>query len=118
VLPTSPRFADHRHLGRDLADVRDQALELVLGALRGEVGDLRLERDHQIAGRVDDGRAEVEDACRVVLPRAGELAGLGVEPDAQQRIVRAFGGGQLVGEACAHRVGGVWRRASAAAAPV
>jgi hypothetical protein len=31
------------------------ALQLVLGAVRGEVGDLRLEGDHQVVRGVDDG---------------------------------------------------------------
>ncbi len=65
---------DHRHAGCDAVDVLDQPLELVFGALRGEVGDLRLEGADQVLGRIDDGGAEIEDARGVAAPVAGELA--------------------------------------------
>ena len=55
-----------------------------IGAVAGEVGDLRLVGDHQVFRRIDDGRAEVVDAAGVALPLVGELAGLGVEADAEE----------------------------------
>ena len=122
------RIEDHRHPGGHAADVLDQPLELLLGAVRGEVRDLRLEGDHQVAGGVDDGGAEVEDAAGLVLPGTGEARGLRVQAHTEQGLVLSFGGGELVGEAHARILGrrcsGLgrpdqpMRPASAAAIPV
>ena len=45
--------------------MRDEALQLLLGAVCCEVGDLRLERDREVTGGVDDAGAELEDAPRL-----------------------------------------------------
>ena len=82
---------DHRHVGRDVVDVGDQALELRFGAVRREVGDLRLEGETRSWVAIDDRGAEVEDARRVAAPRAGKARRLGVEADAEQRSVGALG---------------------------
>jgi hypothetical protein len=47
-------------------NVSDQRLELVFGALRGEIGDLGLERTDQIGGRVDDRTAKFENGIVTV----------------------------------------------------
>lgn len=113
------RVQDHRDIRRDLVDVLDQPLELVLGALGREIGDLRLERDHQILGGVDDGRAKVEDARRVALPGARELGGVRIQADAEHRVVQRLGAAKLGDETPGsahprHRI----RCASCAAWPV
>ena len=110
-------------------DVGDQPLELRFGAVRGEVGDLRLEGDDQVLRRVDDGGAELEDARRVAAHRAGKARRVGVEADAEQRAVGALGAAswstKLIGAVAAVRrcVGariavGAAARASAAALPM
>jgi hypothetical protein len=83
----------------------------VFGALRGEVGDLRLEGADQVLRGVDDGCAEIEDARGVAAPVGGELRRLRVQPDAQHRVVGGLGRAQHVAEF--HT-----RRASLAASPV
>ena len=58
-----------------------------------------------------------EDASGIAPPGAGKLRWLGVEPDAQQRVVDALGGGELLGEL--HGASDQpMRRASGAASPV
>jgi hypothetical protein len=99
--------------------VRHQPLELVLGAVRGEVGDLRLEGEHQIARRVDDARAEVEDAAGVAAPRGGELRRVRIEADAEQRIVVCLAARQPLDEVHAASAAlSASRAASSAALPV
>jgi len=56
----SPRLASRMMgtCGRRAAHVVDQVFQLELGTMGSEIGDLRLERDDQVGGRVDDARAE------------------------------------------------------------
>jgi hypothetical protein len=72
---------------RHLADVRDELFELGFGAVRGEVGDLRLEGDGQVGGGLDDAGAELVDAGRVAAHRAGQALGLGIQAHAKHRGV-------------------------------
>jgi hypothetical protein len=77
---------DHRHRRRHAADVLHQPLELVFGAVRGEVGDLRLEGAHQVVPwRRRWRRRSRRCGWRRPCPRerAGKLRGLRVQPDAQ-----------------------------------
>ena len=81
VLPMSPRLAS-RITGMPgwLVDVRDQRLQLVLGAARGEVGDLRLEAAHQVGRGIDDALAEFEDGVVTPCRCAGNFAVSGSRP--------------------------------------
>ncbi len=74
-------------MGRGAAHVFHQLFQLVFGAVRGEVGDLRLEGDHQVGGGVDDGGAEVVDLAGVTLQAGRETRGFGVQPHAQHGAV-------------------------------
>ncbi len=94
---------DDGDAGIGLVDVRDQLLELVFGALRGEIGDLGLERADQVGGGVDDGAAEREDRPARGGQRRRQARRVRVQPHAQQGIVALPGGGQLFGES--HGVG-------------
>jgi hypothetical protein len=87
---------DHRHVRRDAAHVRHQPLQLVLGTVRGEVRDLRLEGAHQVLRRIDDACAEVEQALRVATPGQWQLRRLGVEADTQQRLAAPLRRGQTI----------------------
>ena len=78
--------------------VGDQCFELVLGTIGREVGDLWLEGAGEIGGGVGDGRTELENRIRLALQMSGELRRIGVESDAQQRIVLLPGGGELFPE--------------------
>jgi hypothetical protein len=80
------------------AQVLHQLFELVFGAVRGEIGDLRLEGDRQVGRGIDDGGAKVVDLAGIALQPGGEPGGFGVEAHAQQRAVAALGGAQLVQE--------------------
>jgi hypothetical protein len=77
-----------------VVDVRDQRFELVLGAARGEVGDLRLEGAGQVGRGIGDLAAEAEDRVRLVLQMGREFRRIGVEADAEQRVVGLPGGGE------------------------
>jgi hypothetical protein len=80
---------DDRDAGVKLVDMVDDRFELGFGAARGEVGDLRLESADQIGGGVDDRGAEAVDAIRPVFEGGREFRRIGIEADAQQRIVLA-----------------------------
>ena len=69
-----------------------------LGALRREVGDLRLEGADEIGGGVDDGAAEPLDRVGRAVEHGRQLRRIGVEPDAQHRLRRGPRGAQLVAE--------------------
>ena len=73
-------------------DVRDQRFELILGALCCEVGDLRLEAAREVRRRVGDAFAELEDGVRASLELTGKLDRVGIEADAEQRVVFRPGG--------------------------
>ena len=103
---------DHRHAGRVGMDEVDQPLELVLGALGGEIGDLRLEGAHQVVRGFDDGRAEVEDARRIVAPGRRKSRRFGVQAHAQHRRMARLHRRQLLAEVQDHL------RASGSARPV
>jgi hypothetical protein len=77
-----------------LVDVRDQRFELVLGAARGEVGDLRLEGAGKVGRGIDDLAAEAKNSVGRILEMGGESGGVGVEADAEQRVVPLPGGGE------------------------
>ena len=68
---------EHEHdVGVALADVAADRFQLRLGPLRGEVGDLRLERAHEVGGGVDD------RACRTARwRRRRRRAAPGTAPD-------------------------------------
>ena len=68
----------------------------VLGAVRGKVGDLRLERNHQIGCGVNDGGAEIVDLVGVALEPPGKLRGFGVQADTKHGTVVVPGGAQHV----------------------
>ena len=109
-----------RQPARTVADVRHQPLQLRLGALRREVGDLRLEGAHQVVRRIDDGGAEIEDARRIAAPRRREPGRLGVEADAQHRIAGLRRAAQAADEVFAAHLAQVARaraRLSPVAAP-
>ena len=89
---------DHRHARSCLADVGDQALELVLRAVGGEIGNLGLEGQHLVGGGVDDGSAKVKDALRVAAPMQGEFGGIRVQTHAQERLVALLRIAQLLGK--------------------
>jgi hypothetical protein len=67
-------------------DMRDQACQRVLGAERGEVGDLRLEAAHVWRSGIDDRAAEVEHRVPVGGELRRKLRRLRIEPDADQRV--------------------------------
>ncbi len=60
------------------ADVRQQVFELVFGAVRGKIGDLRLEGQRQVGGGIDDGSAKVVNARRVAAPGVRKARRVGV----------------------------------------
>ena len=95
-------------------DVGNELLELRLGAMGREVGDLRLEGDDEVAGGVDDGGAEVEDAARVAAHGEWKTRRVGIQADAEQRAMGLFGPPELLGEP--HAPGRA--RASRSASPV
>ena len=89
VLPMSPRLAS-RITGTSAAlRMRHQAFELVFGALRGEVGDLRLEGQHQIlvASTMVAQKSKMREGSCCQAP--GNLAAAWGPADAQQRDARA-----------------------------
>ena len=69
-----------------VANVGAQRFELFLGAVGGEVGDLRLEAAGVGRGGVDDLAAELEDRVRLVLQFAREALRIGIQPDLQERL--------------------------------
>ena len=105
---------DDRHVGMAVLDVRAHRLERRLGAVRGEVGDLRLEGADEVGGGVDDGAAESLDRVGRPVERRRQPRRIGVEPDAQQRLRRGPRGAQLVAEAQPGNAVTVrlWRRGS------
>ena len=94
-------------------DVLDQGLELVLGAVGCEVGDLGLEAAHQVGGGVDDLRAELEDGVGPALQVGGEFRRVGVEADAEQAVALLPGGAEGGHEVHGDRSGGGAGRAQA-----
>ncbi len=84
------------NLRRGPAHVFHQAFELALGAVCGEVGNLRLEGQHQIGGGIDDGGAKIINLAGVAQKPAGEFGGLRVQAHAQQGVVLALCGAQHV----------------------
>ena len=69
---------NHRNAGRHATNMRDQALQLRLGPLRREVGDLRFECNDEVCSGVHDCRAKVKDARGVGHHALREAAGLRV----------------------------------------
>ena len=76
---------DQRDVRVRLAYVAADPLERLLFALAGEVGDLRLERAHQVGGGVDDRLAERLDRTVDPVERERHARRIGIEPDAQHR---------------------------------
>ena len=87
---------NHRHLRRGAAHVGDQALQLVFGAVGGEIGDLRLEGADQISRRIDDGGAKIVDFAGIAVQLAGKFGRFRVQADAQHGVVLALCGAQHV----------------------
>ena len=79
-------------------DVADGFGELVVGILRGVAGGLRLVCADQVLRGVDDGLVECEHGLVEAADAGGEFGGIGVQPDAHQRIVVAPGGAEFVVE--------------------
>ncbi|CFW47100.1 Uncharacterised protein [Bordetella pertussis] len=73
------------------ADVLAQGFELVFGAVRGEIRDLRLEAARVRRGGVDDVAAELEDGVGLAFQFARKALGVGVQPHLQQRLAGAPG---------------------------
>ena len=69
---------DDGHLRRHAAHVFHQALELAFGAVRGKVGNLRLEGDHQVGRGIHDGGAKIVNLVGVAFEFAGKLGGVRV----------------------------------------
>ena len=67
--------------------VRNQSLQRVLGAVRGEMRDLRFERADEIRGRIDDGATEREDCIGIIAQRSRKPRRFRIETDAEQRVV-------------------------------
>ena len=82
---------DDRHMGCHAAHVGHQTLQLLFGAVRGEVGDLGFEGHGQVGRGVDDGGAKVEDLAGVALPMARKFGGFWVQAHAEQGGVLALG---------------------------
>ena len=85
------RIQNHRHGGRDLANVGDQLLSLWFGAVCCEISDLRFECTHQVMGGIHNGSTKIKNVCGLVAKLRGEFGGLGVKADTQQRLVRLRG---------------------------
>ena len=75
-----------------IVDVADQGFELVLSAMGGEVGDLRLEGTDEVGRGIGDGAAEVEDGVAAALEARREFGRVGIEADAEQLVVLRPGG--------------------------
>jgi hypothetical protein len=58
--------------------VGHQAFQLVFCAVRGKVGNLRFEGNHQVGGGVHHGGAKVEDAAGVTAPGTRKFGGFWV----------------------------------------
>ena len=99
---------NHRDAGMPLVNVGDQRLQFILGAVRREVRDLRLEGAHQIRGGIDDRAAEGEDRVGACAHCSRQPCGIGVEPHAQQRIGATPRGAEHRGKG--HRRSGCLRR--------
>jgi hypothetical protein len=78
-----------------LLDVGDQVLQLVFGALGGEIGDLRLEGAGQVGGGIDDALAESQHRIRPALEVGRKTLDVRVQPDAQQGVIVLPGGSRL-----------------------
>ena len=87
---------NNRHIRRGAAHVRHQALQLVLSAVRGKVGDLRLEGDDQVGHAVNNCGAKIVDFAGVALEFGGKARWLRVQPDAQHGLVFLLGSTQHV----------------------
>jgi hypothetical protein len=75
--------------------VGNQPFQLRFSAVRCKVGDLWFEGTHHVVGGVNDVGAKIEN-MRGILPQVGrEFAGVWVQSDAQQRLMRSLGGGEL-----------------------
>ncbi len=70
-----------------LAQIGADVLELVFGAQRGKIGDLRLEGAGQVGGGIDDRLAELHDRIRLAGQVRREARQVRVEAHTQQRIV-------------------------------
>lgn len=68
------------------ADMRAQRFELVFGAMRGEVGDLRLEAACVGRGGIDDAAAEFQDGFGPALQLMRKALRIRVQADLQQGV--------------------------------
>jgi hypothetical protein len=64
-------------------NVSDQRLELVFGALRGEIGNLGLERTDQIGRGIDDRAAELKSGIGFAMKMRWQSGRVGVKAHAQ-----------------------------------
>ena len=90
---------NHRHPRRHLAHVGHQPLELTLGAVRGKVGNLRFEGDHQIGCGLHNGSAKIKNAAGIAAQRAREAGRLWVQSHAHHGLVAALSCAQPVKKA-------------------
>ena len=75
-----------------VTNMRTELFEFTFGAEGGEVRDLRFERTGELGGGVDDATAEVECAASRPFDAVGKLVEVGIEPDAEEAIIRQGGG--------------------------
>ena len=92
------RVEHHRHRRVVLMNIDDEILQLVFGACRSEIGNLRLEGAGEIGGGIDDALAERQYRIGPGLQMGRNTRDVRVQPDAQQRIVTLPGGSQFGAE--------------------
>jgi hypothetical protein len=86
------------NLGRDLAQVPYQVLQLVFCAVGRKIGDLGFEGNYQVGAGFGNRSAKRKNLAGVTPPVEWKLGGIGVQPHAQQRPVLALGAAQLFDE--------------------
>ncbi len=81
------RIENHRDAGVGALDIVNRALELIFRLVSRVVRELRLVGTHEIRGGVDDRLVELENRRRLVDDLRRKALDLGVEPDADERVV-------------------------------
>jgi len=72
---------------RCAAHMLHQALELLLGAVRSKVSDLRLECDHAIGSGIDDGSAKIINLVASAFEQVWKAARLGIEAHTEHGVI-------------------------------